>query len=90
MHRTIDTHSDAITLQQDINKLEQWENTWQMKFNTDKCFTIRITNSRHPIRVEYKIHDKHLNLAPDSKYLGVSLNQTLSWKTQINNVTAKA
>ena len=25
MYRTINTHSDAITLQQDINKLEQWE-----------------------------------------------------------------
>ena len=61
-----------------------------MKFNADKCFTIRITNSRHPIRVDYKIHDQHLNLVPDSKYLGVSLYQTLSWKTHINNVTAKA
>ena len=61
-----------------------------MKFNADKCFTIRITNSRHPIRVDYKIHDQQLNLVPDSKYLGVSLDQTLSWKTHINNVTAKA
>ena len=66
MYRTINTHSDAIALQQDINKLEQWENTWQMKFNADKCFTIRITNSRNPIRVDYKIHDQHLNLVPDS------------------------
>ena len=56
----------------------------------DKCFTIRITNSRNPIRVDYKIHDQHLNLVPDSKYLGVSLDQTLSWKTHINNVTVKA
>ena len=90
MYRTINTHSDAITLQQYINKLEQWENTWQMEFNADKCFTIRITNSRHPIRVDYKIHYQHLNLLPDSKYLGVSFDQTLSWKTHINNVTAKA
>ena len=65
-------------------------NTWQMKFNADKCFTIRITNSRNPIRVDCKIHDQHLNLVPDSKYLVVSLDQTLSWKTHINNVTAKA
>ena len=61
-----------------------------MKFNADKCFTIRITNSRHPIRVDYKIHDQHINFVPDSKYLGVALDQTLSWKTHINNVTAKA
>ena len=53
VYRTINTHSDAITLQQDINKLEQWENTWQMKCNADNCFTIRITNSRNPIRVDY-------------------------------------
>ena len=90
MYRTINTHIDAITLQQDINKLEQWENCWQMKFNADKCFTFRITNSRNPIRVDYKIHYQHLNLVPDSKYLGVSLDKTLSWKTHINNVTAKA
>ena len=66
MYRTINTHSDAIAFQQDIDKLEQWENTWQMKFNADKCFTIRITNSRHQLRVNYKIHYEHLNLVPDS------------------------
>ena len=39
------------------------KNTCQIKFTGDKCFAIRITNNRHRIRVNYKIHDQHLNMS---------------------------
>ena len=55
MYRTNNTHGDPIALQQYINKLEQWENTWQMKFNADTCFTIRITNSTGAIHLKNEI-----------------------------------
>ena len=36
---------DAIMeLQEDINKLIEWENNWQMNFNVDKC---SVTNIGH-------------------------------------------
>ena len=34
--------NDIMELQEDINKLVQWANTWQMSFNVDKCFVRHI------------------------------------------------
>jgi len=31
------TEKDGITLQQDLDNLSSWPNTWQLRFNTDKC-----------------------------------------------------
>ena len=33
---------DITELQEDINKLEEWANRWQMNFNVDKCSVIHI------------------------------------------------
>ena len=30
-------HDDITELQEDINKLVEWANKWQMNFNVDKC-----------------------------------------------------
>ena len=72
MYCTINTHSDVISLQQDINNVEQWGNTLQTNFNADKCFTVRITNNGEPVRARYKIHAQQLKLIPNSKYPGTS------------------
>jgi len=31
---------DTIKLQEDLNKLSEWANMWQLKFNVAKCFTV--------------------------------------------------
>ena len=33
---------DIMELQEDINKLVEWANKWQMSFNVDKCSVIHI------------------------------------------------
>ena len=33
LYRTINSTSDNITLQEDLNKLVHWSNIWQMDFN---------------------------------------------------------
>jgi hypothetical protein len=33
----IKTEADATKLQEDIDALQNWESTWQMSFNPDKC-----------------------------------------------------
>ena len=36
LYRTINSTSDNITLQEDLNKLVHWSNIWQMDFNVKK------------------------------------------------------
>ena len=38
--------SDCNNLQDDLNKLEIWQNEWQMQFNPSKCNIICISNSK--------------------------------------------
>ena len=33
---------DIMELQEDINKLVEWANKWQMNFNVDKCSVMHI------------------------------------------------
>ena len=37
IYRNIKNKQDQITLQKDINLLENWGNTWGMRFNAAKC-----------------------------------------------------
>ena len=33
----VNTMEEIASMQEDINKLQQWANTWKMSFNTKKC-----------------------------------------------------
>jgi hypothetical protein len=46
LYRTINYEADAITLQKDLSKMQQWEATWLMEFNPDKCEVTTITSKR--------------------------------------------
>jgi len=41
LNRVINNTEDTTTLQEDLNKLSQWTDTWQLSFNVNKCTIIR-------------------------------------------------
>ena len=90
LYRTINTPSDARQLQQDLDSLRQWEIDWQMEFNPDKCEVIRITNKKTVITTDYTIHGQRLNTTSKTKYLGVTIDNKLTWAAHVKNTTQKA
>ena len=46
VYRTINTEDDAQYLQQDLDTISSWSNTWQMELNIEKCATLRCARSR--------------------------------------------
>jgi hypothetical protein len=89
-YRVINTQTDQLQLQEDLANLVKWEKTWQMSFNADKCFTLHITRKRKTVEYNYMLHDHKLEVTTDSKYLGVTISNDLSWATHISNISAKA
>ncbi len=87
---TIQSQSDAITLQNDLNKLGAWEKLWQMEFHPDKCQVLTITRKRQPIHHEYSLHGHILQHVKSAKYLGVTFDNKLCWNDHINQVANKA
>jgi len=82
--------SDHRTLQDELNSLEWWEQTWDMAFNPDKCQVIQITHAREPIPTSYTLHGQLLEIVDQAKYLGVDFSSKLSWGPHINHITNKA
>ena len=73
LYRKITTPEDATLLQQDLNRLQDWEKTWMMEFHPDNCQLLRVTNKLKIIQAEYTIHNQKLTQADQAKYLGVKL-----------------
>ncbi len=61
-----------------------------MSFNADKCFTLHISRKRNTTRYKYQLHGQTLEEQKDSKYLGVTISNDLSWGNHINNVVCRA
>ena len=42
LYLPVKSDNDTSLLQNDLLKLEEWQNTWPMKFNPTKCFTMTV------------------------------------------------
>ena len=69
--------------------MEDWDNTWKVVFNIDKCEVLQIslTNSAH---ANYYLYDNPLRIVNEVKYLGVLLDSKLSFNKHIETVCKKA
>ena len=89
LYKCINSSADAKALQEDLNNLQQWEKDCQMKFNPGKCEVIRISNKRKVVDSEYTIHGQIPQRTNKAKYLGVTIDSTLSWFHHIDNTITK-
>ena len=89
VYLTINSPSGPEILQADLHKLEQWESSWSMEFNPDKCEVLRITKKKDPIIFPYKLHNFEIKSAETAKYLRITISKDLNRKSQLNNVSSK-
>ena len=90
LYLTVTSKKDSQTLQPDLQKLEQWEKTWEMHFNLSKCQVKHISRTRNPIQTQYVLHGQVLEAVDQAKYLGLKIGHDLKWNNHVQNVTTKA
>ena len=90
LYRKVSSEAECNLLQDDLNNLEDWENTWKMSFNASKCNTISITRKKNKINHDYSLYNQILEHLPSTTYLGVELKSDLTWKNHIDKTCAKA
>ena len=90
MYRTINSFQDHIILQHDFKTLTEWVNTWQMEFNVSKCNILQISNVRNKSTYQYKMYDTPLKYVSEHKYLGVWIDEKLSWHSHVSKTCNKA
>ena len=77
-------------LQNDINYLFNWSETWLLQFNPAKCMHLRITNKRSYIKFAYCLDNSIIKQVPSANYLGITVDSRLTWSDHVTRVVAKA
>ena len=90
LYRSIKSCNDSSILQKDLDKLQEWESEWKMEFHPQKCKVIQITNKRSPLSKNYTIHGETLEKVPKADYLGVTLDNKMSWDDHVDKVCRNA
>ena len=90
LYKTIKSSADSLLLQQDLNNLLRWESLWQMSFHPDKCKIMNVTRKHTPTRTDYDIRGQKLEIVPSAPYLGVTIDNKLTWTEHIDKMCKKA
>jgi ribonuclease HI len=77
-------------LQRAMDALTSWANKWCVSINTDKCSTTLFTLSPKQKASAITINNEPLKEDNQPTYLGVTFDNKLSWKHQINKAALKA
>ena len=94
LYRTVDSYGDSNMLQMDLYELDNWSESWQMKFNIQKCKVLHL-GKKNP-RNFYLMFDNEnecLSTIKDIREqtdLGVQMDESLRFEKQISNVVQKA
>ncbi len=89
--RQIKSREDAVELQSDLQKLEDWTKDWLLRFNADKCHVLtlgKLENIQYTHR--YKIGGEELEHVFEEKDLGVYVDSELSFDEHIATKVKKA
>ena len=62
---------EVLELQEDVNRLVDWTNTWQMNFNIDRCAVMHISHNN--IQHKYTMASQQLIATVEQCNLGVSV-----------------
>ena len=88
LYRTINTQSDHLTFQKDLEALEKWASDWGMRLNAKKCYLMSFNSrSSHDF---YTLNNHILQKVKQNPYLGILISEDLKWEPHLIKITKKA
>ena len=87
LYREIKSTDDCKILQEDLNSLSVWSETWLLKFNAGKCVVLKI---KKKIKYKYSLNGVYLQEVANQRDLGVIISNDLSPRTHIIEIVKKA
>ena len=89
IYLTVSATNDCEKLQDDLKRLEKWEEDWQMEFHPAKCNVQSITRKRNRITLPYTLHGHVLEEVTSAKYLGINMINDMTWNEHIEKMTSE-
>jgi hypothetical protein len=90
IYRPMHTEEDHQLMQEDLDTLVGWSDTWQMEFNVSKCPIMQATNKKSKTDFPYKMKGETLQKVYQQPYLGVELSNNLKYNLHIDQTCKKA
>ena len=84
MFQEVNTIEDALTIQSDIDLMDEWTHLWLLRFHSEKCKVLtlgKMENIKHAHR--YQLGQNELEHIFVEKDLGVHVDSDLSFKDHI-------
>jgi len=91
IYRDIETASDHVLMQYDLDKINSWCLSNRMELNVRKTKLLRFTLRRNvPDYSGYFLNGEMISLCQSYKYLGITFTSDLKFGTHISNIVNKA
>ena len=90
IYRPINSPEDHKIFQDDLFKLSKWADAWQMKFNVKKYCILLVSTLHSTSNFTYTMYNILLQVVEQHHYLGVLLDNKLSWTPHICSISNKA
>ena len=96
LYRQVTSCEDQCIIQRDIDQLSKWANLWQMSFNVKKCHVLNSGRSKRTTRNQsqsecvYNMAGVPLTEVEHHPYLGIELDNMLSWDIHLRNTQSKS
>jgi len=87
-YHSIQSDSDYLQLQQDLDNLFKWSQDWQLCFNVTKCKVLHIGSNQH--YREYRLGRDIIASSNVERNLGIFVDNKLKFHEQCSAVIAKA
>jgi len=82
--------SDALNLQDNLDKFVIWTHQNSLSLNINKCNVITFSRIENPISFDYKIDNCSVTRATSIRDSGIIIDSNLSFTTHINTITKKS
>ena len=89
IYREINKDQAHVTLQEDLDNLNNWAKKWQLNFNFSKYYHLGITNQRAPETYSYVMNNQIISRVSSTKYLGITINHNLNWNKHCDIICSK-
>jgi len=81
-------HVSALCkLQDDLNRIQQWSDKWQLRFNSTKCKVIHLGHDNS--KVTYTMTNDSVEHSIEEKDLGVWTDNKLKFSGHVSHIVAK-
>ena len=88
LYSVVNDISDQVALQEDLERINKWADTWQLPFNQDKCKVVHYGRKNPGYTYQLSNDGPNISSSNTEKDLGVTFDNQLKFTPHVDRVAA--